>query len=153
MKLIQTSLIASLAIALVGSVAAEDKTAPAPASDKPAAEAPRAPRGGRGRLNPEELIQRMTESLKLDQEQQKAIKKIFDENALKLKELMDKGFQNLTEEDRIALREMMKTQRAQIDDLLTDEQKEKAEAEMAKRRAKMGERRRRHEAPPEVPKS
>jgi Spy/CpxP family protein refolding chaperone len=106
------------------------------AQEKPAGAPPaHTPGAGRGaRLNPEERLKQMAETLGLTQEQQDKIKAIFEKIAPAMKELMDKGFQNLTEEDRTKMRDLMKKQFEEIDALLTPEQKEKQKAEMEKRR-------------------
>ena len=105
------------------------------AQDQPAGDVPARPAGpGRAgaRLNPEERLKRMTETLGLTQEQQDKIKAIYEKNAAAIKELMAKGFQNLTEEDKTKLRESMKGQFDEVNAVLTPEQKEKLKAAMEK---------------------
>jgi Spy/CpxP family protein refolding chaperone len=108
------------------------------AQDKPAGEVPaRAERGGRpgARLNPEERLKQLTETLGLTQEQQDQIKIIFENTAAAIKELMAKGFQNLTEQDRARMLELMGSQLEAVSAVLTPEQKEKLKAAMEKGRA------------------
>ena len=96
------------------------------------------PGGAGGRMNPEERLKKMTESLGLSQEQQDKVKAIQEKNAPAMKELMAKGRENLTEEDKTKMKELMKTQTEEISAILTPEQKEKFKADMEKRRGEGG---------------
>jgi len=97
---------------------------------KPGASAGQKPGGpGGGRMNPEERLKKMTETLGLSQEQQDKIKAIMEKNAPQMRELMSKGRENLTEEDKNKVRELMKGQMEEIGAVLTPEQKEKWKAE------------------------
>lgn len=90
--------------------------------------------GGGQRMNPEERLKKMTETLGLSQEQQDKIKAIYEKNGPAMKELMAKGRENRTEEDKTKMKEFFKTQMEEISAILTPEQKEKYKAEMEKRR-------------------
>jgi len=104
--------------------------------DKPATPPAREGGGrGAGRMSPEDRLKRMTETLGLTQEQQDKIKAILEKNAPAIKELMAKGYQNLTDEDKAKMKELMTAQKDAIDAVLTQEQKDKAKAEMEKRGA------------------
>lgn len=100
------------------------------ADEKPEGKRP----GGGQRMNPEERLKKMTETLGLSQEQQDKIKAIYEKNGPAMKELMAKGRENLTEEDKTKMKELFKTQTEEISAVLTPEQKEKYKAEMEKRR-------------------
>jgi Spy/CpxP family protein refolding chaperone len=107
------------------------------ADDKPAGERGKRPGGPGGpgaRVSPEERLKHMTETLGLSQEQQDKVKAIQEKNGPAMKEIFAKGRENLTEEDKTKMRELMKTQMEEIGAVLTPEQKEKWQAEMAKRR-------------------
>ena len=107
------------------------------AQDKPATPPARGEGGtrGAGRMSPEDRLKRMTETLGLTQDQQDKIKAIIEKNAPAMKELMAKGYQNLTDEDKAKMKELMTAQKDAIDAVLTQEQKDKAKAEMEKRGA------------------
>ncbi|MEO6789309.1 MAG: hypothetical protein ABI318_24555 [Chthoniobacteraceae bacterium] len=92
------------------------------------------PGGPGGRMNPEERLKHMTESLGLSQDQQDKIKGIMEKGSASMKELMAKGRENLSDEDKTKFRELMKAQIEEIGAVLTPEQKEKQKAEMEKRR-------------------
>ncbi len=98
------------------------------------------PGGAGGRFSPEERLKKMTETLGLSQDQQDKIKAIMEKGAPAMKELMAKGRENLTGEDKAKAQEFFKTQREEIGNVLTPEQKEKYKAEMEKRRGEGGAR-------------
>ena len=111
------------------------------ADEKPAGEKPKRPEGGRpgapggerGRMNPEERLKHMTETLGLSKDQQEKIKAIQEKNAPAMKEIFAKGRENATEEDKTKMHELMKAQMEETSAVLTPEQKEKFKAEMEKR--------------------
>jgi len=102
-------------------------------AEDPKPEAPAA-RGPGARLNPEERLKRMTETLGLTQDQQDKIKAIFEKNKSKADEI-----RSLPEDQRRdKFREFMKSQQEDIAAVLTQEQKDKMRAEAEKRRAERG---------------
>lgn len=91
------------------------------------------PHGGPHGGGPAERLKMMTEKLGLTQDQQDKIRAIFEKNAPAIKELMAKGRENLTEADKEKLHEIMKSEKEQIGEILTPEQKAKMKEHMEKR--------------------
>ena len=91
---------------------------------KPAPPAGGGPRHGE-HMDPAARLKMMTEKLGLTQDQQDKIKAIFEKNAPAIKELMAKGRENLTEADKTKLTELFKSQREEINAVLTPEQQAK----------------------------
>src|SRR5260221_3953673 len=110
-------------LALPIATRAEDAKPGAPGAEK------RGPGGPGGRMNPEERLKKMTETLGLSQEQQDKIKAIMEKNGPAMRELMAKGRENVTEEDKNKARALMESQMEEIGAVLTPEQNDKWNAE------------------------
>ena len=92
------------------------------------------PGGPGGRMNPEERLKKMTEDLKLTEDQQAKIKAVFEGGREEMAKLKD------TPEDqrRAKYGEFMKAQNEKVLAVLTPEQQEKYKAAMAERMKNAG---------------
>jgi len=134
-KLILTLSLAAIAVAPLA-LRAEDPKPEPPKREGGGPGRPGGPGGpgGGGRMNPEERLKRMTETLGLSQEQQDKVKAVMEENRGKFEEI-----RALPEDQRRdKMRELFAAQQEKINAILTPEQQEKYKAEMEKRRQQGG---------------
>lgn len=99
------------------------------AETKPAVEPPQ--RGPGSPLNWDARLKMMTERLSLSEDQQAKIKAIFEKNGPQIKELIAKGTTHLTEDEKTKIKELMKSQKEEIEAVLTPAQKEKMQGDRA----------------------
>ena len=92
--------------------------------------------GHRHGMNPERQLKHLTKMLNLSADQQAQIKPILEEHAQQLNAL--RGDTSLSQHDRRAkMREIRQSSKAKLEAVLNDQQKQKFETMMSKRREHM----------------